>query len=83
MRQVKLATFETRLKFTKQDIIDAARSDGFEDGQEVGRKERSNISSELTALDMLRDHKPMEEILKYSRLTRAHVNRLAKKHGLA
>ncbi|MGM9529762.1 MAG: hypothetical protein ACI3XH_07175, partial [Phascolarctobacterium sp.] len=35
-----------------------------------------------TALEMLRDKKPLIEIIKYSKLTEVDIRSLAKQHGL-
>ncbi|WP_407398515.1 Rpn family recombination-promoting nuclease/putative transposase [Anaerovibrio sp.] len=43
-----------------------------------GYKEGRNEEREATALDMLRDNKPMEEIIKYSHLSEERIKELAK-----
>jgi len=47
------------------------------------RKEAENKVNERVATDMIRDKKPLEEILKYSKLSEAAIRKLAKSMGVA
>lgn len=64
--RVSYMTFEMKMQ--------EARNDGREEGLAQGLAQgRSQI-----AIDMLRDNKPIEEIVKYSRLTPEQVQELSK-----
>ena len=45
--------------------------------QDEGRAEGQLEMATNTALDMLRDHEPMEKIIKYSRLSEERIKELA------
>ena len=48
-----------------------------EEGRAEGRAEGQLEMATNTALDMLRDHEPMEKIIKYSRLSEEQIKELA------
>ncbi|MEE1194612.1 MAG: hypothetical protein U0K79_07435 [Phascolarctobacterium sp.] len=55
-------------------VYEAGRAAGEAKGKETGHKE--------TALEMLKDKKPLNEIIKYSKLAKEAVLQLAKENGL-
>ena len=74
--------FEERLKYINRQmaIMDyntdmrVSREEGREEGRTAGREEMANN----IALAMLHDDKPIEEIIKYTGLTKEHIQELAK-----
>ena len=70
IREVKTNKEEKVSYMTFEMKMQEAHNDGREEGLQEGRAQM--------ALDMLRDKKPIEEIIKYSRLTPEQVQELAK-----
>ena len=60
-----------------EEIQNKSHKKGLEEGVLQGRIEGRSQMAMDTALDMLRDHKPIEEIVKYSRLPLERVQELA------
>ena len=63
----------------KETIID----DYIKKGQEIGEAKKKAEVNERVATDMIRDKKPLEEILKYSKLPEAAIRKLADSMGVA
>ena len=64
-------------------IIDDYIKKGEERGKEIGAATKEAEVNERVATDMIRDKKPLEEILKYSKLPEAAIRELAKSMGVA
>ena len=74
MKEFLLAHYEEvfdmySIQWNEHDYGEARWNDGWNDGY--------NKMATATALDMLRDNKPLEEIIKYSHLSEAKVLELA------
>lgn len=65
--------------YLSQTIID----DYIKKGQEIGEAQKKAEVNERVATDMIRDKKPLEEILKYSKLPEAAIRKLADSMGVA
>ncbi|MBO6266207.1 MAG: hypothetical protein J6M57_09410, partial [Acidaminococcaceae bacterium] len=52
-------------------------------GEEIGEAKKEAEVNERVATDMIRDKKPLEEILKYSKLPEASIRKLADSMGVA
>ena len=65
--------------YLSQTIID----DYIKKGQEIGEAKKKAEVNERVATDMIRDKKPLEEILKYSKLPEAAIRKLADSMGVA
>ena len=74
---------EERLKYINRQMaimdyntdMSVSREEGREEGRTAGREEMANN----IALAMLRDDKPIEEIIKYTGLARERIQELSKK----
>ena len=62
---------------TMCEIMQKLQAEGHAAGLAEGRLEGRLEERTSLALDMLRDKKPMDEIIKYSRLTPEHIEELA------
>ena len=71
IRRLKMTKIERLLEEEKQEAVKKAID---ENTKQVSQ----NIYSQM-AEDMLRDHKPIDEIIKYSRLTEAEVREIENK----
>ena len=52
-------------------------------GEKIGEAKKEAEVNERVATDMIRDKKPLEEILKYSKLPEASIRKLADSMGVA
>ena len=52
-------------------------------GEQIGEAKKEAEVNERVATDMIRDKKPLEEILKYSKLPEASIRKLADSMGVA
>lgn len=59
------------------EIMQKIQDEGREEGRIEGRIEGRMEERTSMALDMLRDRKPIEEIVKYSRLSEERIKELA------
>ena len=66
-----------------EEDFDIAEKRGRQAGRQEGRQEGINEANERFATDMLRDGKPLNEIMRYSRLAEDTIRSLAKSLGVA
>ena len=66
-------------EYDEEKMKEQERKEAYADGVEAGADE----ANQKTAEDMLKDGKPLLEILKYSRLTEERIRNLAKSLGVA
>ena len=70
-RQMAIMDYNTDMSVSREEC----REEGREEGRTAGREEMANN----IALAMLRDDKPIEEIIKYTGLTKERIQKLSKK----
>ena len=83
MRDFLLAHYEEvfdmySIQWNEHDYGEARWNDGWNDGWTDGWTDGYNKMATSTALDMLRDNKPLEKIIKYSHLPETKILELAK-----
>ena len=72
-------TLDMEIEMMKRRVAEKSRRKGLQEG----RQKAENEINERVATDMIKDGKPLSEILKYSKLTEAAVRKLAKSMGAA
>ena len=75
----KIMTLDMEIEMMKRRVAEKSRRKGLQEG----RQKAENEINERVATDMIKDGKPLSEILKYSKLTEATVRKLAKSMGVA
>ena len=75
----KIMTLDMEIEMMKRRVAEKSRRKGLQEG----RQKAENEINERVATDMIKDGKPLSEILKYSKLTEAAVRKLAKSMGVA
>ncbi|WP_455048125.1 hypothetical protein [Mitsuokella sp.] len=70
------------LKRQRKEGWKEGKAEGIVEGMAQGINQGEQRRSESVALDMLRDHEPLSRIIRYARLTKEQIMKIAQQHHL-